>query len=165
LQFPILHVIFLFKIKNKMHNWFFLVLAVAIGTLMPTQAAINNKLATFTQSTVLAALVSFAVGTLTLLLYCLVGGIPLNQLPFTRNTPTVAWTGGILGAIYVAMVAFLVPRMGVALMFSLIIAGQMLITLFFDHYGILGVPIKAINLPRLMGVLLIIAGVILIRRF
>jgi bacterial/archaeal transporter family-2 protein len=63
------------------------------------------------------------------------------------------------------MVAFLVPRLGVALMFSLIIAGQMLITLSFDHYGILGVPVKAINLPRLMGVLLIIAGVILIRRY
>jgi bacterial/archaeal transporter family-2 protein len=148
-----------------MHNWFFLILAIAIGTFMPTQAAINNKLATFTQSPVLAALVSFAVGTLTLLIYCLVGGIPLNSLSLTRNAPPVAWVGGCIGAIYVAMVAFLVPRLGVALMFSLIIAGQMLITLLFDHYGILGVPIKAINLPRLMGVLLIIAGVILIRRF
>jgi bacterial/archaeal transporter family-2 protein len=148
-----------------MHNWFFLLLAIAIGTIMPTQAAINNKLATFTESTVLAALVSFAVGTLTLLVYCLVGGIPLSPLSLTRNAPPVAWAGGILGAIYVTMVAFLVPRLGVALMFSLIIAGQMFITLFFDHYGILGVPMKAINLPRLMGVLLIIAGVILIRRY
>ena len=148
-----------------MHNWFFLLIAIILGTIMPTQAAINNKLATFTQSTVLAALVSFAVGTLTLLLYCLVGGISLSPLSLTRNAPPVAWAGGFIGAIYVAMVAFLVPRLGVALMFSLIIAGQMLITLLFDHYGILGVPIKAINLPRLLGVLLIIAGVVLIRRF
>jgi bacterial/archaeal transporter family-2 protein len=148
-----------------MHNWFFLLIAIAIGTIMPTQAAINNKLATFTESPVLAALVSFAVGTVTLLLYCLVGGIPLSSLSLARNAPPVSWAGGIIGAFYVAMVAFLVPRLGVALMFSLIIAGQMLITLLFDHFGILGVPVKAINMPRLMGILLIIAGVILIRRY
>ncbi len=148
-----------------MQNWFFLLIAIAIGTIMPTQAAINNKLTTFTQSPVLAALISFFVGTVTLLIYCLVGGIPLSNLSFTRNAPPVAWIGGFIGAIYVSMVAFLVPRLGVALLFSLIVAGQMLITLVFDHYGILGVPVKAINLPRLIGVLLVIAGVILVRRY
>jgi bacterial/archaeal transporter family-2 protein len=149
----------------QMQNWFFLLIAIAIGTIMPTQAAINNKLTTFTQSPVLAALISFFVGTVTLLIYCLVGGIPLSNLSFTRNAPPVAWIGGFIGAIYVSMVAFLVPRLGVALLFSLIVAGQMLITLVFDHYGILGVPVKAINLPRLIGVLLVIAGVILVRRY
>jgi bacterial/archaeal transporter family-2 protein len=148
-----------------MQNWFFLLIAIAIGTIMPTQAAINNKLTTFTQSPVLAALISFFVGTVTLLIYCLVGGIPLSNLSFTRNAPPVAWIGGFIGAIYVSMVAFLVPRLGVALLFSLIVAGQMLITLVFDHYGILGVPVKAINLPRLIGVLLVIVGVILVRRY
>ncbi len=148
-----------------MQNWFFLIIAVVIGAIMPTQAAINNKLATYTQNPVLAALVSFLVGTIALIAYCLVGGIPLSNLAFTRNAPPIAWFGGLLGAIYVSMVAFLVPRLGVALMFSLIVAGQMLITLFFDHYGILGVPIKTINLPRILGVLLVIAGVILVRRF
>ena len=148
-----------------MQNWFFLLFAIAIGTIMPTQAAINNKLATYTQSPVLAALVSFLVGSVCLLLYCLLGGAPISQLSQTRNAPPVAWIGGAIGAIYVTMVAFLVPRLGVALMFSLIIAGQMLITLLFDHFGILGVPVKEINLPRFLGVLLVIGGVILIRRF
>ena len=148
-----------------MQNWFFLLIAIIIGTIMPTQAAINNKLTTFTESPVLAALISFLVGTVTLLIYCLVGGIPLSNLSFTRNAPPVAWIGGFIGAIYVSMVAFLVPRLGVALLFSLIVAGQMLITLVFDHYGILGVPVKAINLPRLIGVLFVIAGVILVRRY
>jgi transporter family-2 protein len=55
--------------------------------------------------------------------------------------------------------------MGVALTFSLIISGQMLITLVLDHYGLLGVPMRTVNLPRILGVLFIIAGVVLIRRF
>jgi bacterial/archaeal transporter family-2 protein len=148
-----------------MQNWFFLIIAIAIGTIMPTQAVINNKLTTFTQYPVLAALISFFIGTVSLLIYCLVGGIPLSNLASIRDAPPVAWLGGVLGAVYVSIVAFLVPRLGVALMFSLIVAGQMLITLIFDHYGILGVPVKAVNLPRLIGVLLVIAGVILIRRY
>jgi bacterial/archaeal transporter family-2 protein len=148
-----------------MQNWFFLIIAIVIGILMPTQAAVNNKLATLLQSPVLAALVSFLVGTVCLLIYCLVGGAPLSNLGLVRTAPPMAWFGGVIGAIYISTVAFLVPRLGVALMFSLIVAGQMLITLIFDHYGILGVPIKAINLPRLIGVLLVIAGVVLIRRY
>jgi bacterial/archaeal transporter family-2 protein len=148
-----------------MQNWFFLIIAIVIGILMPTQAAVNNKLATLMQSPILAALVSFLVGTVCLLIYCLVGGVSLSNLGLVRTAPPSAWFGGVIGAIYISTVAFLVPRLGVALMFSLIVAGQMLITLVFDHYGILGVPVKAINLPRLIGVLLVIGGVVLIRRY
>jgi bacterial/archaeal transporter family-2 protein len=148
-----------------MHNWIFLFAALVIGAILPTQAAINNKLATFTENPVLAALVSFLVGTVALIAYCLAGGIPLSNVALSRNAPPIAWIGGLLGAIFVSMVAFLVPRLGVALMFSLIVAGQMLITLLFDHYGILGVPVKTINWPRIVGVLLIIGGVVLVRRF
>ena len=55
--------------------------------------------------------------------------------------------------------------MGVAMTFSLIIAGQMLVTLVIDHYGLLGVPVKGISLARIGGILLITAGVVLIRKF
>jgi transporter family-2 protein len=58
-----------------------------------------------------------------------------------------------------------VPRLGVALTFSLIIAGQMLIILVIDHFGLLGIAIKEISLPRLLGVTLITIGVVLIRKF
>ncbi|MDQ3181074.1 MAG: DMT family transporter [Acidobacteriota bacterium] len=52
-----------------------------------------------------------------------------------------------------------------ALTFSLVIAGQMLITLVIDHFGFLGVPVKEVNLLRLLGVTFITIGVILIRNF
>ncbi len=65
----------------------------------------------------------------------------------------------------VASTVTLVPRLSVALTFSLVIAGQMLITLVIDHFGLLGIAVKEINLPRFLGALLITIGVILIRRF
>jgi transporter family-2 protein len=59
----------------------------------------------------------------------------------------------------------LVPKIGVALTFSLIVAGQMLVALVIDHFGFLGVDGKPINLMRVLGATLITAGVILIRKF
>ena len=146
-------------------SWFYLLLALLAGAMMPTQAAINHKLALYVQHPVLSAFISFGVGTVALLGYILLTGIPISQLTLAKNAPAIAWTGGLLGAFFVASVVTLVPRLGVALTFSLLIAGQMALTLIIDHYGLLGVPVKMVNWPRVFGILLIIGGVILIRKF
>ena len=132
---------------------------------MPTQAAINNKLSLFVDSPILAAFISFFVGTLGLFVYVLIAGVPLGNLISAKNAPAFAWIGGLLGAFFVTSTVVLVPRLGVAMTFSLIIAGQMLITLVIDHFGLLGVPVKEVSLARVGGILLITAGVVLIRRY
>jgi bacterial/archaeal transporter family-2 protein len=145
--------------------YLYLLLALLAGAVMPTQAAINNRLASSVESPVLAALVSFFVGTAALFLYALVSGETLSNLAGIKNAAPIAWTGGLLGALFVTAAVVLVPRLGVAMTFSLIIAGQMLITLVLDHFGFLGLPVKEISLPRIGGILLITAGVVLIRKF
>ncbi len=147
------------------NNYFFIFLAIVAGMMMPTQAAINNKLAVSVESPILSAFISFVVGTVALFLYILATGIPLGNIFAAKNTSVIAWTGGLLGAVFVASTIILVPRLGVALTFSLVIAGQMLVTLVIDHYGLLGVPVKEVNLMRVVGVTFITIGVILIRKF
>lgn len=132
---------------------------------MPTQAAVNNKMAMVVGGPILSAFISFAVGTLALLVYLLASGLSLGNLAAAKDAPLIAWTGGLLGAFFVAVSIMLLPRLGVAMTFGLIIAGQMIVTLVIDHFGILGVPEKAISIPRIAGILLITTGVILIRRF
>lgn len=153
------------KMSSFFNNYFFIILAILAGAMMPTQAAVNNRLAISVDSPILSAFISFVVGTIALFLYILATGIPLGNLASAKNAPAVAWTGGLLGAFFVAAVVTLVPRLGVALTFSLIIAGQMLITLVIDHFGFLGVPVKEVNLLRVLGVTFITIGVILIRKF
>ncbi|HEX2640020.1 MAG TPA: DMT family transporter [Pyrinomonadaceae bacterium] len=145
--------------------YFYLILALVAGAMMPTQAAINNKLSVFVDSPILAAFISFFVGTVGLFVYVLIAGVPLGNLVSAKNAPAFVWIGGLLGAFFVTSTVVLVPRLGVAMTFSLIIAGQMLITLVIDHFGLLGVPVKEVSLARIGGILLITAGVVLIRKF
>lgn len=146
--------------------YLYILLAVVAGAMMPTQAATNNKMAVVLgNNPILAAFISFFIGTVALFVYVLASGTPLGDIAPAKNAPPIAWVGGILGAFFVTATVTLVPRLGVALTFSLIIAGQMIVTLIIDHYGLLGVPVKEISFARIGGILLITAGVILIRKF
>ncbi len=146
-------------------TYFYIILALLAGAMMPTQAATNNRMADFVNGPILSAFISFFVGTAALLMYILISGTSLGGIAGARNAPAIAWIGGFLGAFFVASAVTLVPKLGVALTFSLIVAGQMLVTLIIDHFGFLGVPVKEVSLARIGGVLLITLGVILIRRF
>lgn len=132
---------------------------------MPTQATVNSKLAESVQSPIMAAFISFAVGTVALFVYMLLTGVPLSSIASSKDAPLVAWVGGFLGAFFVSVMATVVPKIGVALAFSLAIGGQMLVTLLIDHFGWLGVPEKPINLWRVLGAVFITIGVVLIRKF
>jgi Uncharacterized protein conserved in bacteria len=153
------------EMSSFLSNNFFILLAIAAGMVMPMQAGINNRLAGYVESPFLSAFISFAVGTLSLFLYILAAGIPLGNLLNAKNAPAIAWTGGIIGAFFVTAAIVLVPRLGVALSFSLIIAGQMFITLIIDHFGWFGLPEKPLSAMRVVGAALITIGVILIRKF
>jgi len=145
--------------------YFYFLLALVAGAMMPTQAAINNKLAGYVLSPISAAFISFFIGTVGLFVYLIASGTPISSLFNIKDAPPIAWLGGLLGAFFVTCTVVLAPRIGVAMTFSLIVAGQMLITLVLDHFGFLGVPVREISLARVFGILLITAGVVIIRRF
>ena len=147
-----------------MQKIFWIVITFLAGAVLPLQAGINNRLAKGLSSPVYATLVSFAVGTATLLVYALVSGQTYTTRTL-KSLPAYSWTGGVLGCFYLATVILAFPRLGAALTFSLIVAGQLLISLLLDHYGILVAQPHGVNVYRLLGVLLIVAGVVLIRKF
>lgn len=147
------------------NTYFYVLIALLAGAMMPTQAATNNKMAVVVESPILATLLSFAVGTLALAAYAFVSGESFVALASAKGAPPVAWIGGLLGAFFVAAAVALVPKFGIAMTFSLIITGQMFVTLIIDHFGLLGVPVKEVSFTRIGGIILITAGVILIRKF
>ncbi|HKI51007.1 MAG TPA: DMT family transporter [Geothermobacteraceae bacterium] len=140
-------------------------LALAAGFCIPVQAGINAQLNLWTRSPVLAAAISFAVGTLALFGYALAARIPYPALSHFSTAPWWVWLGGLLGAYFVFSTVILAPRIGATSMLALILAGQMLASLVLDHFGWLGYPVQPVSLQRLLGALLIGAGVYLVRFF
>lgn len=141
----------------------FILLAIISGAMLPIQAALNGKVGRAVGDPVYAALISFIVGSIGLLAYVLLSKTALYSITETRDLPWTVWLAGILGAFYVACIIILAPRIGVALTFALVVTGQLGISLVMDHFGLIGVPVREINLYKVMGILLIIAGAVMIR--
>jgi bacterial/archaeal transporter family-2 protein len=146
-------------------RFLFIVMALGLGAILPIQAAINARLSKAGGGPVMAAFISFAVGSLALFVFLILTG----QFSFSRSTvaesPWWIWTGGILGTFFVAGIVVLLPRLGAALSFSLVVAGQMAAALLFDQFGWLGVAVREFSWGKILGALLVVAGVVLIRKF
>ena len=138
-------------------------LVLVAGGLVALQAPTNVMLARAGGSPVLAALISFSVGTIALLLVWLASGNRPGAAPFAA-LPWYAWLGGLYGAVYVGVAAFAAPRLGLASLITIGIAGQVLTAMWLDHIGALGLPREPVNLARVAGALLVITGVVLVRR-
>ena len=131
------------------------------GMAQAVQAAVNAQLRAAVQSPLWAALISFVVGTLGLVL--LVLGTRASIPAQWPSRPRV-WCGGLLGVLYVCAAILLLPRIGAGTMLALFVAGQMSMALVLDHFGLLGVPVHPTSPGRLLGALLVVAGVFLLRR-
>ena len=140
----------------------FILMALVAGISVPTQAGINAQLGLWTRSPVLAATISFAVGTLTLVIYTFATRIPLPALAGIGAHPWWIWTGGVLGAFFVTATIILVPKLGATTMVTTVLAGQMFASLLLDHFGLLGYPLHPISIGRIAGVTLVCVGVWLI---
>jgi transporter family-2 protein len=135
-------------------------LALAAGVCFVFQQAVNSNLRMEIESVWWAGFVSYAGGSLSMLIVALVLREPLPSL---ARFNWVSWTGGIFGAMYIAISILLLPRLGAATVIGLIVAGQMIGSLAFDHFGFLGVPLHHLTAVRLLGAGFLVAGVTLIR--
>ena len=131
--------------------------------MLASQSGINAQLRTAVGNPVMAALISFLVGTFFLAVYVLFFGNQTDgMLKALQEMSLYKWTGGLIGALYVTGVIIVAPRIGATNTAALIVAGQVLFALFLDHYGLLGFVQHSINYMRLAGAVLLIAGVFLI---
>lgn len=140
-----------------------ILLVFIAGAMVAIQAPTNAMLAKAGGSPVLAALISFAVGTTALLGVWLMSGNRPAASAFA-GLPWYAWIGGLYGAVFVAVAAYAAPKIGVASLITIGIAGQIAMALWLDHVGAMGLAREPINAGKVIGALLVVAGVVLVRR-
>ena len=144
-------------------NVVFYLLIVGAGVSVALQQVLNANLRMELGSAWWAGFISYLIGTLAMLTMTIVSGEPWLSATMAARTSWVSWTGGIFGAIFIATAILMVPRFGAATVLALIVVGQMLGSLTFDHLGLLGIPQHPVNPMRLAGAAFLILGVVLIR--
>jgi transporter family-2 protein len=110
--------------------------------------------------TIESVFVTYAGGGLmiTLLMIAFRGG----NLKNWQGVPWYAFGSGILGLIIVGSIGYVVPRLGVAKGFTLIIASQFLIASLIDHFGFFGAAVRPMDMMRSLGLGLMLLGVWLV---
>lgn len=146
----------------------FLWIAIVLiaGALLPVQASLNNKVAEALGGPIIGATAACLVTVIALL------GIVVVQLPSTpiswegfRNLHWTAWMGGLIGALYLAVIILAYPRLGPAYTFCLLVFGQVLASLLMEHFNVLVTQPQPISLMRIVGLLCVVLGIFLIRKF
>lgn len=140
------------------------VLAFIIGCLIPFQGIITQALSKKLEHPYGAAFINFLGGLLVFLIAILITS--LNTFPYKKLTqlPWYLYMGGVIGSLFIFGALFSLPRVGATTFFGLIVIGQLLMTVFVDHYGLFGIPVYKIDGFRMLGIALLIMGSILILR-
>jgi transporter family-2 protein len=140
-----------------------IILTLLAGSFLPIQAGMNSRLGKALESPVAASFISFVVGAIAVAAYGLITKehVSWNGL---KTAPAWLWLGGALGAFYVTVIIYAFPRIGAPLAFGLVVAGQMIMSILLDQFNLLVTQQHPINVWRILGVLLIIAGVVIIRK-
>ncbi|AYV23116.1 DMT family transporter [Vibrio mediterranei] len=138
------------------------ILSVVVGVGLVSQAGVNAQLKIGMSSSLQAAFVSFVVGTAVLGMLVLIEGKPWFPQGSISSLPWWAWIGGLLGAFNIAMSIYLAPQLGALALAISIVCGQVIASIFYDQYGLLGYPTIEMTPQRIGGALLIILGVMLV---
>jgi transporter family-2 protein len=140
-----------------------LALTVGAGISFVVQQAVNSNLRLELASAWWAGFISYLGGTLAMLAMVALMREPLLSSGAIARSSWFSWTGGVFGAIYIAVSILMLPRLGVATVVALIVFGQMTGSLIFDHFGLFGVPQHSAGPARIAGAALLVLGTLLIR--
>jgi bacterial/archaeal transporter family-2 protein len=137
-------------------------LAFTAGVVLIVQVGVNSTLRSAVGNPVMAALISFVIGSVGLLAFLLLIHTPWPDRAQLSAVPGWAWLGGLLGAFYVVSTIMVGPRIGAAALLALIVLGQLATSLLVDHFGWLGFPEHPVTPLRLLGALMLFGGMLLI---
>ena len=140
-----------------------LLLAAFAGAVVPFQSAINVNLGRGLGHPLWATLASLMVSILVLLPIILALRLPLPSLTFISKAPLWMWAGGAFGVCFISLALVLLPKLGASGFMALALAGQVVASMLLDHFGWFGLVERHVTLPKVLGALLLIAGVVLIQ--
>src|SRR5258708_4731203 len=128
-----------------------MILAVGAGISLVTQQALNANLRAALGSAAWSGFMSYLVGLVCMAALALLLRDPIPAAATAARIPWFEWSGGLFGAIFIGLAIFLIPQLGAATFFVLLVSGQMLGSIVFDHFGLIAVPVHPLSVVLIAG--------------
>jgi len=125
---------------------------IAVGLQSPLASMLSQRLGMLES----VFIVHIGGAILSLLLLLVYGG---GKLGLWRSVPWYALCAGFFGLVVIVAISYTIPRVGVAAAITTVVGGQILISALLDHYGLLGAVTRPLDLPRLLGLGVVMLGV------
>lgn len=140
---------------------FWLMAAVA-GSLIPIQGVLNSRVGFHFQQPLVGTFVNFVGGTIIVSILLFILKPQLLTIEHFKSLPWYFYLGGALGVFFVSSVVLGFPVLGATTLFATLIAGQLIMSVLVDHFGWLGAKVDPISWQKALGVVLLMAGVLLV---
>jgi len=125
---------------------------VAVGLQSPLASMISQRLGLF-ESVFIVHIGGALIALIPLLIYD--GG----KLAEWRSVPWYALGAGIFGLVVIGSISYMIPRVGIAAAITTIVAGQLLVGMVLDHFGLLGAAGRSLDATRVFGLAVVLVGV------
>jgi bacterial/archaeal transporter family-2 protein len=141
-----------------------LLVALLAGACVALQVGSNAHLKEATGEPLSAVVFNSLIGILLLAGAIVVTRPPLPALSQLSTAPPAAWLGGLFGAAYAVVTILLARRLGAATLIAAAVTGQLICAVILDHFGWMGFEVHPISVWRMVGCVLLLAGLALIWR-
>ncbi|WP_412034115.1 DMT family transporter [Pollutimonas sp. M17] len=142
-------------------SWFFFLLAVTAGAMLPLQALVNARLGRAIGGPLWAAALSALLVAAILACAALASGRTWPRPSQMTGLPWWAWTGGLCGAVVLSATTAVAPRIGAANMIALVMAGQVTAAMALDRLGWFEMAVQPFSFQRTAAAGLLLAGAVL----
>lgn len=140
--------------------------AFGCGVVLTTQIATNKQLGQHLHNLYIPAVANMVIGVVATVGLTLLLSKEYPSAAMLRSASWYLWlAGGVLGATYLTATILLAPRLGAAVLFGLVVSGQLIFSVAVDNFGWFGFEKHGANWERLLGCALLVGGAALISRF
>ncbi|MDX2426860.1 MAG: DMT family transporter [Cycloclasticus sp.] len=147
------------KVINRTAIYAMIMLVAGLG--IPIMGALSGGLGVKLASSGLASLTLCAVGVvISFSILFLLEGLP-KKLP-AEPVPIHFYLGGFCIVLYTLSITWVGPRFGIGNAVCFVLLGQLISMSTIDHFGLMGAPRSPISWQRVIGLLLMLAGVFLV---
>jgi len=135
----------------------YILTAFAMGAIYSIYLPMNSMVSGHIGSPIAANITFFAIALVTSILLFVIGG--QFEPIFKLKVPPYLFISGFLSAFIILGMTFLIPILGPRKTFILTISGQVLMAMIVGHFGVFNLPKNPITAQKIIGAVLLIAGV------